>query len=76
MFQFDPRLDTDIVFIYAFPLCDVRLMLDANYPWLILVPRQGGLREHYMIYPKPIMLSFSLESAMISGLMSVHFCCR
>src|SRR5690606_10250140 len=26
-------------------LCDLRLMDDANYPWLVLVPRIAGARE-------------------------------
>lgn len=27
------------------PLCEVRLQDDARYPWLVLIPRQLGLRE-------------------------------
>ena len=44
-FALDPRLATDTRPIASLPLCDVRLMNDARYPWLILVPRRAGLVE-------------------------------
>jgi len=44
-FSLDPRLAADSCAVAALPLCEVRLMDDARYPWLILVPRQPGLVE-------------------------------
>ena len=44
-FSLDPRLAADSCTIATLPLCEVRLMNDARYPWLILVPRQAGLVE-------------------------------
>ena len=44
-FSLDPRLAADSCAIAALPLCELRLMNDARYPWLILVPRQAGLVE-------------------------------
>jgi diadenosine tetraphosphate (Ap4A) HIT family hydrolase len=44
-FQLDPRLDADTAFVCDAPLSRVLLMNDANYPWLILVPRRAELRE-------------------------------
>ena len=44
-FSLDPRLAVDSCAVAALPLCEVRLMNDARYPWLILVPRQAGLVE-------------------------------
>ena len=35
----DPKLEEDSHPVASFELCDVRLMDDANYPWLVLVPR-------------------------------------
>lgn len=35
----DPRLADDSAPVMELPLCEVRLMDDANHPWLILVPR-------------------------------------
>jgi len=40
-----PRLEKDTVVIGDFPLSRVLVMNDANFPWLILVPRQPGLVE-------------------------------
>ena len=41
----DPRLDADTLAIADWPLCRVRLMNDARYPWLILIPRRVGCAE-------------------------------
>lgn len=45
MFTLHPQLENDTVIIADLPLCQVRLMNDANYPWLVLVPRQSGIQE-------------------------------
>ncbi|MFI4958451.1 MAG: HIT domain-containing protein [Lysobacterales bacterium] len=44
-FVLDPRLAADTHPVTSLPLCDVLLMNDARYPWLILVPRRAGLVE-------------------------------
>lgn len=44
-FALDPRLAADTRFVASLPLCDVRLMNDARYAWLVLVPRRAGLVE-------------------------------
>jgi diadenosine tetraphosphate (Ap4A) HIT family hydrolase len=44
-FQLDPRLEADTIPAADLPLCAVLLARDANYAWLILVPRRGGLTE-------------------------------
>jgi diadenosine tetraphosphate (Ap4A) HIT family hydrolase len=44
-FALDPRLAADTRPVASLPLCDVLLMNDARYPWLILVPRRAGLVE-------------------------------
>ena len=45
MFVLDPRLAGDTAPIGDLPLSRVLLMNDARFPWLILVPRQAGLRD-------------------------------
>jgi len=45
MFELHPRLKADTVKIADLPLCQVLLMKDARYPWLILVPRKAELTE-------------------------------
>ncbi|MCW1841986.1 HIT domain-containing protein [Prosthecomicrobium hirschii] len=44
-FTLDPRLDADTLPICDLPLSSVRLLTDANYPWVVLVPRQPDLVE-------------------------------
>ena len=46
-FELHPTLERDTTFIVDLPLCRVLLMEDARFPWLILVPRQYGLREFH-----------------------------
>ncbi len=44
-FILDPRLAADTHPVAQWPLCELLLMDDAQYPWLILVPRVAGARE-------------------------------
>jgi diadenosine tetraphosphate (Ap4A) HIT family hydrolase len=44
-FVLHDRLAADSRAVAELPLCMLRLMDDANYPWLILVPRLADTRE-------------------------------
>lgn len=44
-FTLDPRLQADTQHVVSLPLCEVLLMNDARFAWLILVPRRNGLTE-------------------------------
>ncbi len=44
-FIVDPAFETGSIFVGDTALCHVRLQNDARWPWLILIPRQPGLRE-------------------------------
>ena len=44
-FRLDPQLAADTIAVTDLTLSSVRLMRDANYPWLVLVPRRPGLSE-------------------------------
>lgn len=44
-FTLDPRLSADTCPVASLPLCDVLLMNDARYPWLVVVPRRAGMIE-------------------------------
>jgi diadenosine tetraphosphate (Ap4A) HIT family hydrolase len=44
-FELDPRLRADTQHIAALALCEVLLMKDSRFPWLILVPRVAGCAE-------------------------------
>jgi len=45
MFALHEKLEADTVFVTDWPLCRVLLLNDANYPWLVLVPRRHGVSE-------------------------------
>jgi diadenosine tetraphosphate (Ap4A) HIT family hydrolase len=40
-----PQLDKDTAAVGDLPLCRLLLIRDANYPWLVLVPRRADVTE-------------------------------
>jgi diadenosine tetraphosphate (Ap4A) HIT family hydrolase len=40
-----PQLEQDTAPVGDLPLCQVRAINDANFPWLVLVPRRAGVVE-------------------------------
>ena len=44
-FALDPRLEADTLPVVDWPVATLRLMDDARFPWLVLVPRVAGARE-------------------------------
>lgn len=44
-FELHPRLEADTIALGRSALCEVRLMNDRTWPWLLLVPRRPGIRE-------------------------------
>ena len=44
-FQLDPQLEKDTVPIADWHLCQVRLMNDSRYPWVILIPKVSDIAE-------------------------------
>ncbi|MBB3773118.1 diadenosine tetraphosphate (Ap4A) HIT family hydrolase [Angulomicrobium tetraedrale] len=44
-FQLDPRIEADTFPVADLALSTLRLMNDARFPWVILVPRRPGLAE-------------------------------
>jgi diadenosine tetraphosphate (Ap4A) HIT family hydrolase len=44
-FALDPRLAADTRPVASLPLCEVLLMDDARFAWLVLVPRRPGASE-------------------------------
>jgi len=49
MFQLDPRLASDTWPLGHLPLCQLLLMNEARYPWLILVPRRAAMVEVFQL---------------------------
>ena len=52
----DPQLARDTLAIGDLALSRLLLMNDANYPWLILVPRRPGLSEIIDLGPEETQL--------------------
>lgn len=44
-FALDPKLAADTTEIGDLTLCTVRLLNDARFPWLVLVPQRAGVAE-------------------------------
>lgn len=48
-FQLHERLQADTLGLGASPLCQIRLMNDSTWPWVLLVPSVPGVREIYQL---------------------------
>lgn len=72
MFELHPQLARDTVRIGSMPLCEVLLMNDAGYPWLILVPRYPGATELHQLSSID-QQQFIRESVFVSAKMHKHF---
>ncbi|MCP5085072.1 MAG: HIT family protein [Alphaproteobacteria bacterium] len=63
-FQLNERLEADSHAVCALELCDVRLMNDNRYCWLLLVPRRAGLSEwHELAAEDAAQLSAEISRA-------------
>jgi diadenosine tetraphosphate (Ap4A) HIT family hydrolase len=49
MYQLHQRLQQDTFYLGQLTLCDVLLMNDARYPWVILVPRREDITEIHQL---------------------------
>ncbi len=44
-FSLDPRLEESSVLITSLSLCQIRLSLNATWPWIILIPQRANVSE-------------------------------
>ena len=51
MFKLHERLDEDCLLVGQFELCLLLISRDANYPWLILVPKRENITEIFQLEP-------------------------
>jgi len=72
MFQLDDRLQSDTTLIGRLPLCQVLLMNDNRYPWVILVPVRIDAKEIYHLSEED-RIQLMKESAWVLEKMSDHF---
>lgn len=73
-FTLDARLEADSLPLMWLGLCELRLMDDRRWPWLVLVPQRGGIEEIHDLTPlDQAMLTF--ETNLVSqGLKKVTGC--
>lgn len=71
-FELHPQLVKDSVWICDWPLCQLRLINDKNYPWFILVPRRPAVREIIDLSDDDQLLLWQ-ESKKLSLLLRQHF---
>lgn len=65
-FELDRRLESDTRPLIWLGLCELRVMDDQRWPWLVLVPqRRGAVEVHDLTPLDQAMLSF--ESNLVSG---------
>ena len=72
MFVLDERLKNDTIHIANFALSEVLLSRDANYTWLILVPRKQGLTELHQLDESDYQ-QFCRESVGVARLLAQDF---
>jgi len=53
-FELHPQLAADSTPVCALDVCDVRLMNDARWPWMLLIPRRAGRRELHDLDPEDL----------------------
>jgi diadenosine tetraphosphate (Ap4A) HIT family hydrolase len=74
-FILDPRLSADTLPVADLTLSTVRLMRDANYPWLLLVPRRNGLAEIVDLAPAE-RTELMAEIAVVSSILRASVPCE
>lgn len=63
-FSIDPRIERDSVAIADLGLCQLRLMRDARWPWLLAIPQRQGIAEMFELAPlDQTMLTFEVNEA-------------
>lgn len=50
-FELNERLGSDSELVVTLGLCQLRLMDDRRWPWLILVPQRAGIEELFELRP-------------------------
>lgn len=70
-FVLHERLEADTVSLGQSGLCEIRLMNDSNWPWVLLVPRVAGVREIYQLTQEQQQQLLAESSLLGEGMMDV-----
>ena len=68
-FHLHERLAADTVSLGQTDLCEIRLMNDRTWPWVLLVPRRPGIREIYQLSVADQQQLLAESSALGQGMM-------
>ena len=61
-FELDTRLESNTVSVMWLGLCELRLVDDRRWPWLMLVPQRSGVEELHELTPlDQAMLTFEIS---------------
>lgn len=72
MFQLNEQLKQDTVVVGQFHLCLVLLHKDANYPWVVLVPKRDRVKEIHQLAEED-QVQLIRESSRLSEVMTSLF---
>jgi diadenosine tetraphosphate (Ap4A) HIT family hydrolase len=75
LFRLDARLENDTLEVGATGLCQLRLMNDARWPWLILVPMIPGASEMHDL-PKPQQRQVAREMILVGAALKRATACE
>lgn len=70
-FSLHERLAEDTIRLGRSNLCEIRLMNDQTWPWVLLVPVLAGIREIYELSPEQQHLLLQESSSLSRGMMDV-----
>lgn len=70
-FKLHERLEADTFLLGDTALCEVRLMNDSTWPWVLLVPRRASIREIYELSTAEQGQLMWESSALGQGMMAV-----
>lgn len=75
-FELDMRLEADTHPLMWLGLCEVRLMDDRRWPWLILVPQRPGIEELHDLTPLDQTLLTFESNQVAAALKTVTGCLK
>lgn len=71
MFQLHQRLAADTHSLGQSRLCEILLMNDSTWPWIVLVPAVSNIREIYQLAPEQQIRLLEESSALSKGMMDI-----
>ncbi len=71
MFQLHERLAADTHYLVCSRLCEILLMNDSTWPWIILVPAVPDIREIYQLDHKQQVRLLEESSTLSRGMMEL-----